>query len=50
MFDIEDSRDWLIRPPPLSPYFTKLEYENEFSLLARLIDSYLFKKYASVYH
>lgn len=23
MIDIEDNRDWLVRPPPNSPYFTK---------------------------
>jgi len=42
--------DWLVRPPPLSPYLTKYEYENNFSFLAKVIDSYLVSRQGDVYN
>jgi len=42
--------DWLVRPPPLSPYLTKYEYENNFSFMAKIIDSYLVSKQGDVYN
>ena len=33
--------DWLVRPPPIAPNFTKHEYETKFSFLAQIIDNYL---------
>jgi len=41
--------DWLIKPPPLSPYLTKFEYENNFSFLAKIIDAYIVSKQGNVY-
>jgi hypothetical protein len=26
--------DWLVRPPPMAPYFTKYKYETKFSFIA----------------
>ena len=49
MFEIGQVRDWLKKPPPISPYYTKAEYESEFTFAARIIDAFLFKKFASVY-
>jgi hypothetical protein len=26
--------DWLVKPPPMAPYFTKNAYETQFSFMA----------------
>lgn len=41
--------DWLIKPPPTSPFLSKNEYENKFTFLAHLIDNYLMKNELAKY-
>ena len=46
---MEFTPDWLIRPPPASPYLKKYEYENNFSFFGRIIDAYLLSKKGNMY-
>ncbi|KAL4441354.1 hypothetical protein ABPG74_013649 [Tetrahymena malaccensis] len=48
-YDVENTPDWLIRPPPLDPQYTKQEFEYGFSMLAKLIDRFILSKQLSVY-
>ena len=48
-YQIDHPHDWLIRSPPISPYFSKYSYENEFSLLSKLVDMYLIKDEKDIY-
>lgn len=43
IYDVDKSvPDWLVKPPPMDPHFTKYDYDTKFSFLAKLIDNYLF--------
>ena len=41
--------EWMLRPPPLSPYLTKMEYDTKFSFFGKIIDSYLTSKKGNTY-
>ena len=49
LYSINYSQDWLIRPPPASPYFSKYRYENQFSNFAKLIDMFLLRDEKDIY-
>ena len=49
MFHIDHPCDWLVKPPPVSPYFYKYSYENQFTMLSKLVDMYLLKDEKDIY-
>lgn len=40
-YNIYDIPDWLLRPPPISPYLKKHTFDNDVTLFTRIIDMIL---------
>ena len=38
---MDSTPDWMVKPPPFSPYLTKYEYDRAFAFFSKLINTYL---------